>query len=355
MVWEIVHVPDKVPGLEESTVNVLASNVEPKLANTIMRQLSLVAPLENLRHVKRIRRKPTTGKSELSIVLCPSFGNENELGSIPDDVQKLINDYHLSPFTAKVYKYAATSKEEWEEQCKLWPTSYHPMVNVNCVTGFSEEDSQWIISCMKTTLSFELFLCLDLTLQGLNAALIVDPASRQLIASAVDQTPVTLESFFPENGGDEAENFGRLFQVYTSDESAEALSSVSCLQPWSWPQQCPQDLPWHPLKHAPVVAIESSAARDRQLFPLHDLNPSSAFHPRGRGQRSHRPYLCTGFDIYLAWEPCAMCAMALVHQRVRRIFFAFPNPNAGALGSVHRLQGERSLNHHYSVFRVSAS
>lgn len=44
--------------------------------------------------------------------------------------------------------------------------------------------------------------------------------------------------------------------------------------------------------------------------------------------------------------------MALVHQRVRRIFFAFPNLNAGAVGSVYRLQGERSLNHHYAVFRV---
>lgn len=47
-----------------------------------------------------------------------------------------------------------------------------------------------------------------------------------------------------------------------------------------------------------------------------------------------------------------MCAMALVHQRVRRIFYAFPNPNDGALGSVRRLQGEKSLNHHYAVFRV---
>lgn len=44
--------------------------------------------------------------------------------------------------------------------------------------------------------------------------------------------------------------------------------------------------------------------------------------------------------------------MALVHQRIKRIFYAFPNPNAGALGSVHRLQGEKSLNHHYAVFRV---
>lgn len=44
--------------------------------------------------------------------------------------------------------------------------------------------------------------------------------------------------------------------------------------------------------------------------------------------------------------------MALVHQRVKRIFYAFPNKSDGALGSVHRLQGEKSLNHHYAVFRV---
>lgn len=45
--------------------------------------------------------------------------------------------------------------------------------------------------------------------------------------------------------------------------------------------------------------------------------------------------------------------MALMHQRIRRIFYALPNSNIGALGSVYKLQGEKSLNHHYSVFRIS--
>jgi tRNA-specific adenosine deaminase 3 len=45
--------------------------------------------------------------------------------------------------------------------------------------------------------------------------------------------------------------------------------------------------------------------------------------------------------------------MALVHHRFKRVFYAFPNPVTGALGGVYMLHGERSLNHHYNVFRVS--
>ncbi|KAL3747268.1 hypothetical protein ACJRO7_016103 [Eucalyptus globulus] len=138
-----------------------------------------------------------------------------------------------------------------------------------------------------------------------------------------------------------------------------------------------------------MVAIESSAARDRSLFPdvrykdeatkeelilfcsfainltifhlgtdiyiivgiqVDNDEKNDAAH--GNGDLSIRPYLCTGNDIYLVWEPCTMCAMALVHQRIKRVFYAFPNLSAGALGSVHRLQEEKSLNHHYAVFRV---
>ena len=52
---------------------------------------------------------------------------------------------------------------------------------------------------------------------------------------------------------------------------------------------------------------------------------------------------------YFIWR----CAMALVHHRFKRVFYAFPNPVNGALGGVYRLHGEKSLNHHYNVFRIS--
>lgn len=47
-----------------------------------------------------------------------------------------------------------------------------------------------------------------------------------------------------------------------------------------------------------------------------------------------------------------MCAMALVHSRVRRVVYCAPNPGGGALGGAFRLHAQRSLNHHYTVYRL---
>lgn len=61
------------------------------------------------------------------------------------------------------------------------------------------------------------------------------------------------------------------------------------------------------------------------------------------------PYLCTGYDVYVTHEPCMMCAMALVHSRVKRVFYGTKVGN-GALGTCCKLHTIRELNHHYVVF-----
>ncbi|EDW01731.1 probable inactive tRNA-specific adenosine deaminase-like protein 3 isoform X2 [Drosophila grimshawi] len=66
------------------------------------------------------------------------------------------------------------------------------------------------------------------------------------------------------------------------------------------------------------------------------------------------PYLCTGYDVYLLREPCLMCAMALVHSRVRRIFFLELSRN-GALASTFQLHAVKELNHHYEVFQFTTA
>jgi tRNA(adenine34) deaminase len=45
-------------------------------------------------------------------------------------------------------------------------------------------------------------------------------------------------------------------------------------------------------------------------------------------------YRFPGSTLYATLEPCAMCAMALVHARVARVVYAAPDPKTGAAGSV---------------------
>lgn len=39
----------------------------------------------------------------------------------------------------------------------------------------------------------------------------------------------------------------------------------------------------------------------------------------------------TGCDLYVTLEPCAMCAGAIVHARLARLYYAAPDPKGGAV------------------------
>ena len=54
-------------------------------------------------------------------------------------------------------------------------------------------------------------------------------------------------------------------------------------------------------------------------------------------------------DLYVTKEPCAMCAGALVHTRIRRVIFGCTDPFAGAAGSVINLLQMPGLNHRCDI------
>lgn len=54
-------------------------------------------------------------------------------------------------------------------------------------------------------------------------------------------------------------------------------------------------------------------------------------------------------ELYVTLEPCAMCAMALMHARFKRIVYGAPDPKTGAAGSVVDLFADKRLNHHTRI------
>jgi tRNA(adenine34) deaminase len=60
-------------------------------------------------------------------------------------------------------------------------------------------------------------------------------------------------------------------------------------------------------------------------------------------------YRLTNCDLYVTIEPCAMCAGAIVHARIRKVFFGATEPKAGAVVSTQKLFEAPQLNHQVEV------
>lgn len=94
-----------------------------------------------------------------------------------------------------------------------------------------------------------------------------------------------------------------------------------------------------PLDHSIMCGIRSVAERERKL------GDSSG----GGG------YLCLDFDVYTTHEPCSMCAMALIHSRIKRCIFLEPMETTGALkpssGDAYCMHNNRLLNSKYEAFQ----
>lgn len=71
-----------------------------------------------------------------------------------------------------------------------------------------------------------------------------------------------------------------------------------------------------------------------------------ALREAGAAAGNHRLGDC---ELFATIEPCAMCAGALVHARVKRLVYGADDPKAGAVASVMQVLNHPQLNHKVEV------
>jgi tRNA(Arg) A34 adenosine deaminase TadA len=100
-----------------------------------------------------------------------------------------------------------------------------------------------------------------------------------------------------------------------------------------------------------VVDMQGNVVGEGWNRNIAERDPSAhaeiiAMRQAGRALGNHRLVGCT---LYVTLEPCAMCAMAMVHARIARLVYAATDPKTGAAGSVFDLIVDPRHNHRVEV------
>ena len=100
-----------------------------------------------------------------------------------------------------------------------------------------------------------------------------------------------------------------------------------------------------------VVVCQGSIVGRGWNRNIADSDPSAhaeilALRDAGTALGNHRLADC---ELFVTIEPCAMCAGAMVHARIKRVIYGALDPKAGAVESVMQVLNHPRLNHRMEI------
>lgn len=332
-----------------------AAWVRPQQVSSLVRLLTEKLRQPETAHLKRVSRKPPPEGAAVhegpAICVLLWLGGPAELCALPAGLQESLGAFELRPQSVHVPRHAPMTREQFGSWNEHWPLTYHETAVQHALSAWPPPppapEREAMAAHMRAAIQLAQRAQAESGRRAV-AALIVRPGSRggaeagaRVLAACADCTC---------GGGDGS-----------SGGSGSGGKRDR-----------------HPLHHALMVCIEEVARQQRLAQPPLTAGSKRAAPGGGSSSSSNgggvgdegagdiamgaeaarrgggdgpTEYLCSGCDAYVTLEPCAMCAMALAHSRIRRVIYAVPCATQGALGSRYRLHTERSINHHYQVYR----
>jgi len=101
-----------------------------------------------------------------------------------------------------------------------------------------------------------------------------------------------------------------------------------------------------------VVVLQGKIIGSGSNAPIGNNDPSAHAEILALRQAAQavQNYRLVDADLYVTLEPCAMCAGAIVHSRINRLYFGAHEPKSGAIESNLQLLDQACMNHKVQVF-----
>lgn len=294
--------------------------VDPKKISKIIKEINSVLPLPQLAHLKRMKSK--------EIILYPVSLEQYQIINLLKEKTIDTSAFQNNIRIVQVAKIPPMTRKQFEKVNKLWPCNFHPnnyLEKLSTNTLFSHDELRSHSRYMKVAVDVAKFAKDNYYLEEQIGAVVVDPKRKSVVAVGYRQTNKGVLKHAPMIAIDnvaKTQNGGVWNPLLNQDTKIELnLDGI------------PKDLlEYLQIQHNDIVF---GAQRYKEKDEL--IEPADG------------PYLCTGYYIYLTIEPCVMCAMGLIHSRLKRVFFGAKSSN-GALETLCKLHTVKELNHHFEVF-----
>eukprot|EP00210_Caulerpa_lentillifera_P005885 g5627.t2 len=164
---------------ELELTEVYVTQIPKQFASDAIHELNRIAPLPELRHLKRLRSLTSNNSTLLELLLYQTSPVSTD--RLPDQLEEFVKTRNLEIYKKHVPRHPPLTRELWNEWKVHWPITWRPMAESSTLAALPEfqERAERYMNQVMTLME---------TSSAANACIAVNPNTNQVIGEGFDQS-----------------------------------------------------------------------------------------------------------------------------------------------------------------------